>query len=706
MKLSPSTILASSAPAKACAPLALEMALPRRARQRMLGSLVALASAFVLTGCVVESDHDLGENEDIESTEQELNARTGTSTVFSAKHSGMCLDVWNGSTAEGALVKQGNCNGGTNQKLKLVPAGDSSYNLIFEHSNKCLEVPDLSTADGAQLRQWTCVGTDNQKFHIVDNYDGFHWLVAKHSGKCVDVAYASMGNGAEIQQYSCHNGGHQKFKLQGRTFYNIKPVNSGLCFDISGASTAMGAKLMQGNCHGGDNQRFELDQQANGYYRIVNKNSGLCLDIPYATTANGADVQQWNCETGDNQKFEAVALPNGRYALKAKHSGLCLDVWQASTANAAPIKQSTCHYGTNQQFTLDLFAPPEGTPSTYPVKEPYFGGELAYSNLATLKHAVAHDPTVTYNLAMLAHMLGFAWAGGTQGTAVGQGFDVSPSGDGYVLQARYNPSDPYASGYRSNERLKITLSDFGTTLDPATFVYGTPEITGTDVITGGTMTVVNSSSETATLSKALEYSLATTTSHAADVSFTESFSLAIENEAKIPFFGESTVTTEFGFESSQSYNEATSTTETVTQTDSYTGPIPPHTTMLISLKVNRTTSQIRYTAYAGVTFTVSFTGFLRTSNNARIDHPTGRPTVTVTFGNKAAGKSGFEDIVDQYDHRQIPGSSSWDWDWAAITYGAAMRDVMRFNRGSISTTTSGKFTQVKGISTNFTVTPL
>ncbi|MDC3985046.1 RICIN domain-containing protein [Polyangium jinanense] len=705
MKLSPSTVLASSAP-KASAPLAIEMALPRRTRQRMLGSLVALASAFVLTGCVVESDHDLGENEDIESTEQGLSASTSASAPILAKHSNMCLDAWNANTNDGGEVRQGNCNGGTNQKLRLVPVGDSYYNVVFEHSGKCLDVPHGYTSDGTGIQQHACNGGENQKFKVVDNYDGYHWLVAKHSGKCVDVGGGSMDNGAGIYQYSCHNGDNQKFKLQGRRFYNIKPVNSGLCFDVNGASLASGATIMQGNCHGGDNQRFELYAKSNGYYTIVNKNSGKCVDVYYASTADGADVKQSECNGGDNQLFQAVDLGSKKYNLVAKHSGKCLDVWLASTANAAPIKQSACNGGENQQFTLDELEVPEGTPSTHPVIDSYSGEEYAYEDLATLKHAVAHDPTITYNLAMLAHMLGFAWAGGTQGTAVGQGFDVSPSGDGYVLQARYNPSDPYAGGYRSNERLKITLSDFGTTLNPATFVYGPVEITGTDQITSGNVTLVNETDEVTSIGKELEYKLTTTTSHSADVSFTESFSLAIENEAKIPFLGESSVKTEFGFESSQAYNEGTSEEETVTLTDVFAAPVPPHSSVLITLMVNRTKSQISYTASAGVTFTVSFTGFLRTSDNARSDHPTDRPTITATFGNKAAGKSGFEDILDQYDHRQIEGYSSWDWNWATTTYGAAMRDVMRFNRGSIGTTTSGKFKQVRGISTYITATPL
>jgi hypothetical protein len=705
MKISRSPSLVPTAHAKSSAPLApsdalaIESPLSRRAmraRQRTLGSLMALTSALVMTGCVAEPDRDLGAEGDVEETTQGLTASTSDSMSITDKHSNMCLDVWGASTADGAAVHQGTCNGGNNQKLRLVPAGDSYYNAVVEHSGKCVDVANASTADGAAIRQITCNGGDNQKFRVADNYDGYHWLVAKHSGKCLDVADASMSNSGRIQQFSCHGRSNQKFKLQGRKFYNIKPVDSGLCFDVAGASSASGAPIMQGDCHGGDNQRFDLYLQSNGYYHIVNKNSGKCVDVDSASTAGGAEVKQSDCHSGDNQMFHALDLGNGRYSFVARHSGKCLDVGMASTADAAPIKEADCNGGTTQQLTLDELAPPKET--TPPIHE-----ITNYGDFAGLKHIVAHDPDVIKNLATLAQMLGFAFPNGTQTTTVGEGFDVTPEGDSYVIQAHHSPSDANAGGYRPYERLKITLSDFRTVIDPGTFVYGQPVITSLLPCVLAVYTASNAGDVDDVMTHEFEYTLSTTTSHATNVSFNSGFSVAISRSAQIPFSGQNgatcEATTEFNFSSDRGWSDQTSTTEIQTISSSYTGTIPAQSKREIALMVLESASRIDYTASAKLAFNVAFTGYLRSEGNARSDHPTSSPTVTLTFGNKDAGVSGLQDILDQYDHSEIDGYSSVDWKWAKIANGAAIRDVMRVSRGDIGVPLSGGFVQVQGTST-------
>jgi len=94
-------------------------------------------------------------------------ARSGYYTVVNL-HSNKCLDVTGRSTANGVHIQQWTCNGGTNQEWypKVVgtfPAGDI-YNMVNLNSGKCLDVTGASTANGAIVEQWPCNGGTNQKW--------------------------------------------------------------------------------------------------------------------------------------------------------------------------------------------------------------------------------------------------------------------------------------------------------------------------------------------------------------------------------------------------------------------------------------------------------------------------------------------------------------------------------------------------------------
>ncbi len=94
-------------------------------------------------------------------------ARSGYYTVVNL-NSNKCLDVTGRSTANGVHIQQWTCNGGTNQEWypKVVgtyPAGDI-YNFVNLNSGKCLDVTGASTANGAIVEQWPCNGGSNQKW--------------------------------------------------------------------------------------------------------------------------------------------------------------------------------------------------------------------------------------------------------------------------------------------------------------------------------------------------------------------------------------------------------------------------------------------------------------------------------------------------------------------------------------------------------------
>lgn len=128
----------------------------------------------------------------------------------------------------------------------------SAYPLINQNSGLCLEVENASTSNGARVVQNTCDGSDHQDWTEVATTGGFA-LQSAHSGQCLDVKWALTSSGAEFIQWPCHGGNNQKFSWSGDS---LQVAHSGLCVDINGASTQAGALAVQNPCNGTDSQKF------------------------------------------------------------------------------------------------------------------------------------------------------------------------------------------------------------------------------------------------------------------------------------------------------------------------------------------------------------------------------------------------------------------------------------------------------------------
>nr|WP_211234780.1 ricin-type beta-trefoil lectin domain protein [Glycomyces arizonensis] len=142
---------------------------------------------------------------------------TGGGALFSAivnRHSGKCMDVSGGSTADGAEIIQYDCHGGSNQRWRLESVGGGYYRVVSQASGKCLDIDRASTADGAKAILWPCNGGANQQWRLREP-GGSIELVSRHSGKCLEVLAWSTVNSAPVQQYSCGGGANQQWTLAG-----------------------------------------------------------------------------------------------------------------------------------------------------------------------------------------------------------------------------------------------------------------------------------------------------------------------------------------------------------------------------------------------------------------------------------------------------------------------------------------------------------
>lgn len=128
--------------------------------------------------------------------------------ALQVQHSSMCLDVWSLSTANGAAVNQGNCNGGSNQRWRLEASGTGTQ-IVNVNSGKCLQ--PQSTAAGAVMAQETCAGTAAQRWTITPTIGAYSSIRNAASTLCLEVYGASSANGAAASQWSCNGGSNQSW---------------------------------------------------------------------------------------------------------------------------------------------------------------------------------------------------------------------------------------------------------------------------------------------------------------------------------------------------------------------------------------------------------------------------------------------------------------------------------------------------------------
>ena len=126
-------------------------------------------------------------------------ARTGAISGLGGK----CLDVTDGSTANGNLPQLWTCTSGPNQTWTV--GSDNTVRGL----GKCLDVSNNSTADGAAVHLWDCLGTVASQKWTASNGT----LVNTASGKCLDVKDNNTANGAKMQIWTCTGATNQRWTV-------------------------------------------------------------------------------------------------------------------------------------------------------------------------------------------------------------------------------------------------------------------------------------------------------------------------------------------------------------------------------------------------------------------------------------------------------------------------------------------------------------
>ncbi|MER5776808.1 RICIN domain-containing protein [Streptomyces sp. NPDC002039] len=151
---------------------------------------------------------------------QEAKSRVGmpqTVIQLTAAHSGKCLDIEAGKTANGIHVQQQTCGTTTAQKWTAVATAGGSFELRSVLSGKCLEVENGGTKPGSVIQQWACAGKEHQRWQLmlVDPVRKLYELQPAHAtGMCLDVPSAKEDNGIDTQLYTCNRTAAQLWQVQ------------------------------------------------------------------------------------------------------------------------------------------------------------------------------------------------------------------------------------------------------------------------------------------------------------------------------------------------------------------------------------------------------------------------------------------------------------------------------------------------------------
>ncbi|EPX62627.1 hypothetical protein D187_008815 [Cystobacter fuscus DSM 2262] len=316
-----------------------------------------------------------------------------------------------------------------------------------------------------------------------------------------------------------------------------------------------------------------------------------------------------------------------------------------------------------------------------------------------LKWRIASDPLIIEKLAKFAYALGFAYCNGTRDPVTGRDFEVYRAWDGsYVMKAHYDKNDPWLYPYhKADDRLKITLSNFRTIIDPSTFSYGAQSITSVEQpFILSSQVAENRGSTESTMTVGMSDSHTDSYAHTTSSKIGAGLKVTVKSKAKIPFLIESEVSTELSINGEQGWSDMTTNTTVVGTTINYQMKVPAMSRKRLELLAYRTKSDINYNARALIAFTIKFEGHLRSGalGNAHVNHPTDEAPFSVTFGNDSL--SGFGDILDKYDHRYIGGYSDWDWFWMQNNFGPLLDEALPFFRGGVVAPLNGKFSNVAG----------
>jgi hypothetical protein len=193
--------------------------------------------------------------------------------------------------------------------------------IVSSANGKCLDVTDGSTANGNRPQMWTCTsGNQNQMWTLADNGQ------VKALGKCLDLAENSTANSAVVHLWDCYDSvATQRWTLNAA--HDLVNSAAGKCLDIQDNNLADGAKLQIWECSGGANQKWTFSGGTTTPPSTVPDNPGN-PDLGPNVTVFDPSMSQATIQNKLNSVFNAQVsnqFGDARYALLFKPGSYDVD---------------------------------------------------------------------------------------------------------------------------------------------------------------------------------------------------------------------------------------------------------------------------------------------------------------------------------------------------------------------------------------------
>ncbi|EDP59921.1 aerolysin family beta-barrel pore-forming toxin [Vibrio sp. AND4] len=303
-----------------------------------------------------------------------------------------------------------------------------------------------------------------------------------------------------------------------------------------------------------------------------------------------------------------------------------------------------------------------------------------------VQYELVHDrQNFVRPLSYLAYYLGYAWVGGDNGKYVGEDMGIKSVGDTWEIQGNSTDS---CSGYRCDEKTKITVSNFAYTVNDKKFWHGEVKESERELVDTVYATARNKSDKPQQI--VVDLGIVESTNWSKTDNFGFAQQVKTENEFIWPLVGKTKLS--ITLDANQSFSDSQGETTSKNVTLQARPMVPAESEMPVKIELYRSSISYPYKFDADISYDVNFNGFLRWSGNAWYDQPKDRPykSHTFTFGR---GSEDSADIRYQWNHRYIPGKVQWwDWSWAIRENGLDnMQNAVGGSLRPFSSYVSGQF---------------
>jgi hypothetical protein len=236
------------------------------------------------------------------------NALAATTGAVVSSANGKCLDVTNGSTANGNLPQMWTCASGPNQTWTF--GDDGSVKGL----GKCLDVANGAVTDGAAVHLWDCyAGLTSQQWTLNAAKD----LVNVKAGKCLDIKDNNLTDGAKLQLWTCGGGANQKWSVSGTpttppTSVPPNPTNPDLGPNVTVFDPSMSASSIQSKLTSVFNSQV-TNQFGNARYALLFKPGSYNVDanVGFFTQVAGLGLTPDQVNINGHVHVEADWWPDG-----------------------------------------------------------------------------------------------------------------------------------------------------------------------------------------------------------------------------------------------------------------------------------------------------------------------------------------------------------------------------------------------------------